>query len=274
LSSGDEAHDSSSSVAEEETASATTSRLHPQVFRSWNMQVFLGMLVVFFWITAYAILELILKAVKDIAGSSDTRRTAWFFAFQVTTQLLKSIGKRLGVAVDRGKRGTFSLYFSLEFMTVLFYFTFYRSLFDDIKDPWLFVVFLLMHLLQEWAWYISRGMECSYRLYCSLHRALACWPLVQARFTSLWLPPGVATLRDEQCYLATEMGMRASAAIFSSCGFAIILAMSKDSWTSQQWTLPASMVHDTKQFQSAYFYLLAATVVEVINLVFLHFFLL
>ena len=32
------------------------------------------------------------------------------------------------------------------------------------------------------------------------------------------------------------------------------------------------MVHDTKQFQSAYFYLLAATVVEVINLVFLHFF--
>ena len=109
------------------------------------------------------------------------------FVFMVATHLCKSVGKRMGVVADRRKSGTFSIYFSLDFTCNLFYYTFYRSLFDGIRSPWEFAALMALHISIEWVENILLASVVGFNLYSWLYARLC--PSLQAALV-WWLPPG------------------------------------------------------------------------------------
>ena len=58
------------------------------------------------------------------SATSNLQRACWFLLFVSVNHVFKVVGKRLGLAVDRGKTGTFSMYFTMEFVCSLFYYMF------------------------------------------------------------------------------------------------------------------------------------------------------
>ena len=60
--------------------------------------------------------------VNILAQSQQDRYTiAYYIAFQCLTTFFKVLAKRIGVSADRGKYGTFTMYFALELLCTLFY---------------------------------------------------------------------------------------------------------------------------------------------------------
>merc|ERR1712137_1401768 len=89
----------------------------------------------------------------------------FFILFLLMTVLTKEILKVQGFMLDCGKVGTkFSAYFAAEVIADLFYFFFYRAMFDHVHDWYTFAVLQASHLLCEWlihparasVWYYSR----------------------------------------------------------------------------------------------------------------------
>lgn len=79
-----------------------------------------------------------------------------FFYFIVGASVLRSLLKRTALVLERRKLGSISMYFVAEFMGLMFYYTYYRLLFESISHVWEFVLFQVMHLLSEWMMYPIR----------------------------------------------------------------------------------------------------------------------
>merc|ERR1719419_1292698 len=62
----------------------------------------------------------------------DTEKPFWYAAFVIINLLYKAVLKGLGIIIDAGKSGTFSLFFYAELMILMFYYSFYRVLFDSL----------------------------------------------------------------------------------------------------------------------------------------------
>lgn len=65
--------------------------------------------------------------------------------------------KRIGLVLDLNKRFSASMYFVGEVLCLLFYFTFYRVLFESVTSFGVFFAIQAVHLLSEWALYPLRG---------------------------------------------------------------------------------------------------------------------
>ena len=78
------------------------------------------------------------------------------------------LGKRTGLIIDAGKLGTCSLYLLAEYLGTLFYFVFYRMLFEDAITWPLFFIIQVMHFTTEWVMYGLRFSETFYTMVGSL----------------------------------------------------------------------------------------------------------
>jgi len=225
-----------------------------------------AVLVVLFWILDYTVLISFLHYVQAHQSESNQQmKFALVGSFMATSQITKFIGKRLGVLIDRTKTGTFSIYFSLEFTCTLFYYTFYRTLFDSIHSPFEFVGLVAMHTVQEWTLNVFLASQYAFNIYRSLYEAMHGCPWMQQLLSS-WLPPGCASLRDMQSYSATEVGMNSSASVFASLGFVIIICMTNYGWSKQQLMLPAALSSINEHAMVLNLvYIVAATVAEAVS---------
>ena len=116
--------------------------------------------------------------------------------------------KRLGLQLDRGKIGTCSMFFVAEFMCTLFYFTFYRLLFEQFIGWGLFFGIQAIHFAMEWCMYCVRGTRSFYNFTKNLPDCLS---VVRNAFVM----PGLS-FRDWQMFLSLDFSIRVSILIFSA----------------------------------------------------------
>eukprot|EP00658_Telonema_sp_P-2_P078116 TRINITY_DN7238_c0_g1_i5.p1 TRINITY_DN7238_c0_g1~~TRINITY_DN7238_c0_g1_i5.p1 ORF type:complete len:319 (+),score=45.43 TRINITY_DN7238_c0_g1_i5:104-1060(+) len=191
----------------------------PVLYQPWRIHQRLGVVVVIYCGLSYIVLAYFLLAVES-ESLNGNRTLGWYAAFYVVCQLLKTAGKRLGVAADRIKFGTFSMYFALEYLLTLFYYTFYRTLFDKISDYRVFIALQALHLLTEWLLFPFKASATCYRWYQSVdewatHRFDSSQNLCHMTLRSLILAPGVRCHRHLQCAVTMELAIRTLCSVSS-----------------------------------------------------------
>ena len=102
------------------------------------------------------------KPNKTAAEAGAYDNVYWYLGFLVMNVLFRCIVLFLGLKLDAGKQGEASLYFYGEIMTIMYYFTFYRSLFVSFftqgdAHTWIvFFVLQILHCAGDWLLYPFR----------------------------------------------------------------------------------------------------------------------
>eukprot|EP00656_Telonema_subtile_P009567 TRINITY_DN1450_c0_g1_i13.p1 TRINITY_DN1450_c0_g1~~TRINITY_DN1450_c0_g1_i13.p1 ORF type:complete len:403 (-),score=50.51 TRINITY_DN1450_c0_g1_i13:323-1531(-) len=189
-----------------------------------SRQTRLALANLLFWALLYSILTTYAQSFRTFkrthAGSSGlSTLLIWYISFMLLIQALTVIGKRIGSLVDEGKRGTFSLYFSNELCCSLFYFVFYRSLFELISSVWEFLLICIVHMLQEWVFYPCRCTSTAFEWYHWLNRKFEGHPTLQWAVVAAFMPPEGKTLRHLEYFVATDKCLRSAAFVFTTVTF-------------------------------------------------------
>lgn len=93
-------------------------------------------------------------------------------------------------------------------MCTLFYFTFYRMLFEDFVDWTTFTVLQALHLVMEWCLYCVRGTK----LFYSFFKGLPDWT---GSLKNVVIMRGLSH-RDWQIFLTLDFALRAEIMLFSA----------------------------------------------------------
>jgi hypothetical protein len=144
-----------------------------------------------------------------------------FGLYVIVGTLFRGLLKRLGLLLDRNKIHSASMYFLAEVMCLLFYYTFYRVLFESITSWFLFIAFQLIHLSSEWLLYPFRATETFYlTLQCMTSKITGnkCTQVVGSILTT-----GGLNHRDWQCFIGLDFGLRCIVLMLSGIGISILL---------------------------------------------------
>eukprot|EP00656_Telonema_subtile_P009570 TRINITY_DN1450_c0_g1_i16.p1 TRINITY_DN1450_c0_g1~~TRINITY_DN1450_c0_g1_i16.p1 ORF type:complete len:300 (-),score=44.78 TRINITY_DN1450_c0_g1_i16:21-920(-) len=205
-----------------------------------SRQTRLALANLLFWALLYSILTTYAQSFRTFkrthAGSSGlSTLLIWYISFMLLIQALTVIGKRIGSLVDEGKRGTFSLYFSNELCCSLFYFVFYRSLFELISSVWEFLLICIVHMLQEWVFYPCRCTSTAFEWYHWLNRKFEGHPTLQWAVVAAFMPPEGKTLRHLEYFVATDKCLRSAAFVFTTVGFIVVLNFMTYGFNQEQY---------------------------------------
>ena len=139
-------------------------------------------------------------------NSNPEDREKWFLFFVLSSSLCKQSMKVFGLQIDRGKLGTCSMFFVAEFMCTMFYFTFYRMLFEEFVGWTIFIELQVSHFALEWFVYVIRGTE-------TFYSSMNLIPIKSIR--GLLMMQGLS-LRDWQVFLSLDFSIRVLIIIFSA----------------------------------------------------------
>ncbi len=111
----------------------------------------------------YFFLNFFTIAFRKVPEYDNFQRIKLFILYIIVCMILKTIIKRIGMYLDCMKENTSSLFFLGEIAGLMFYFTFYRVLFESIVVWWEFLLFQVMHILSEWILYPCRASQYFYQ---------------------------------------------------------------------------------------------------------------
>lgn len=162
-------------------------------------------LFVFGWVVTYFIFMFFTFSFR-LSDKKD--RAGWFLGFTFGAVICKASMKQLGLAVDQGKLGTSSMFFIAEYLVTLFYYAFYRMLFEEFVSWPVFTLLQIVHLIMEWVFYCGRATTGFYKFVTSLH-----WIFTPIK--NMVLMKGLAH-RDWQVFLALDFAMRVGVMVMSA----------------------------------------------------------
>ena len=187
-------------------------------------------------------------------GQEDFHQIALFFLYIAIGTVFRMAMKSCGMFLDRHfTQKSFSMYFIGETMAVMFYYTFYRVLFESMHNVWEFVVFQCLHLCSEWTLYVFRShpwyfhhSEQYLQQYCP--KIL----LVQPRITH----------RHWMEFMALDFGIRC--VIFIGTGYGMILLLVMIQYLP--WVHSCNdLVQSNAEFQMTCILILVAVICESLN---------
>jgi hypothetical protein len=185
------------------------SKLPPNIDRRF-LWILISLLVYFFT-QDYVFLVLFTYRFREMDQTIESTFKLFVLYITVTT-CFRIVIKFLGLQLDKYRNKTVSLYFIGEVMGLLYYYTFYRVLFESVRSIGEFIVLLSVHLVSEWILYVARSSLIYYQLTDAFsQRCLKC--LGNQRLTyEAW-----------QEFIALDFGIRCS--IFVSTGYGILLLL-------------------------------------------------
>lgn len=144
-------------------------------------------------------------------------RFGLFVVYILIGTVFRVVIKRIGLSIDLHKCSTASLYFIGEVMCLLFYYTFYRVLFESLHSwPWFFLT-QLAHLGSEWLLYVARGSESMFSLSQSLKSSILLSCLSDI------ITPYDLTHRDWVHFICLDFGIRCCVMISTGLGVLLLL---------------------------------------------------
>jgi hypothetical protein len=139
-----------------------------------------------------------------------------FFIFFIgISAIAKLLLKRIGLEIDKQKIGSTSIYFVAEFLGLMYYYTFYRLLFESIHSWYIFFSFQALHLCFEWICYPLRASKVCYQCLITIEKSY---------FHSyhILLPKGI-NYDDWLSFLSLDFGVRFVVMISAAIGIMILL---------------------------------------------------
>jgi len=127
--------------------------------------------------------------------------------------------KRLGLALDRRKSNSVSMYFLAETASLLFYYTFYRVLFESISSWEMFFIFQVLHLASEWLLYPLRASQAFYDFMEKLRKS----ERFSSKMLGMFVNANGLNLSDWRCFIVLDFGIRCSILIASAVEIVIML---------------------------------------------------
>jgi hypothetical protein len=189
---------------------------------------------------------------RDNAISSYRRVLLFGFYIAVGT-VFRTVMKRLGLLIDRGKSQTTSMLFVGEVMCLLFYYTFYRVLFESISLWSEFFFFQAVHLFSEWMLYPFRASHAMYERVRWLEERLG--------LKGTFLPCGL-NQQDWLCFIALDFGIRCTVMVATGVGIGLLMiVIAYTPWITNSLKL------DQNQLRRSIEFILLAVVLEIINAV-------
>lgn len=146
---------------------------------------------------------------------SDQRaRIGLFFIYIAVTTTFRFIFKSLGMSLDRKKNVTVSIFFVGEVYGLMFYYTFYRVLFESIKSIPEFTIFQVIHLASEWILYVMRATKWYYDL----------TEAIGQKYFSRFLARQRLPHKHWQRFMALDFGIRCTVFIVTAVGIMQLIA--------------------------------------------------
>jgi len=194
------------------------------------------------------------------ASNNDTLTILFMFYVLICT-FLRVIIKRIGLAIDKRKMHTVSMFFAAEFMCLMFYYTFYRVLFESISEYYVFIILETSHLAFEWIFYPIRASETYCNFVTSLERR-------EGKFSGIlveFLSPYGLNCKDWQNFVALDFGIRFL--ILVASGLNITITLLTIAWSP--W-IENSLKETGIQLEYTLLYISISVVVEIGNVILLN----
>ncbi len=145
--------------------------------------------------------------------NSSAHRIVLFGLFIVVNTFFRYLIKALGMTCDRKKVVTASVFFLGEAYGVMFYYTFYRVLFESIKSVPEFAIFQVLHLASEWILYVFRATEWYYNLTETLGK----------KYFSRFLAAQRLPHKHWQRFMALDFGIRCTVFVITAFGMFFLI---------------------------------------------------
>lgn len=220
-----------------------------------NVHQCIHLLLFFLAFNAYFFLLIYYIDIFRRSNQSFTKLVLLFSSFLVVTTLVRVLLKRSGLALDRNKIGSTSIFFIAEFTGLMLFYTFYRLLFESVRSWALFFIFQALHLLWEWILYPLRASPWlyPYLVFLQDHPRLP--------FLRNALIPLHTNLQDWIDFIALDFGVRVVVMIATTAGMAtLLLVVQTASWLS------SSLQEDSlADYGQSILFIFIATALEVIN---------
>jgi hypothetical protein len=173
---------------------------------------------IFMWIVLWEFVMNITVEIRKYSSSPSGLETL-FILFVCVNNLLRMIFKRIGIRNDRCKQGTTSMFFIAETLCLLFYYTFYRVLFQSVSSWSVFLTFQVMHLSFEWLCYPFRASATFAKL-CLWIRDHGGWV---GNFIADLFGSKYVTFEDWKRFIALDFGIRVTVVLSSGIGICAFL---------------------------------------------------
>jgi hypothetical protein len=137
-----------------------------------------------------------------------------FLFYIVCNTVLRITLKSIGMYLDKQKECSISMYFIAEVMSLFFYYTFYRVLFESITSVLEFLLFQVLHLCSEWILYVGRSTHLYYlTTEYLLERFVPIGFLQQPRLSH----------RSWQVFITLDFGIRCAVLVVTGYGMLLLL---------------------------------------------------
>jgi hypothetical protein len=183
--------------------------------RSLVIHVLWMYLFLLFFNVYFVVLEYF--AMFFLRSSRATEKLVWFTGFFVVGSVIRVFCKRIGMVLDCGKTGTVSMYFIGEVYTLLFYYSFYRILFESVDDWSVFVIMQLIHVSGEWVLYPLRARDSTFELFRKIESS-------EVRLKGLLLNQ-YTDAHDWLHFIALDYGLKTVIVVATLVGMMAILSM-------------------------------------------------
>ena len=121
--------------------------------------------------------------------------------------------KTTGMYLDRYKNKSCSMFFVGEFLGLMFYYIFYRVLFESIHSIPEFLALQALHLVSEWILYVLRATEWYYQTTEYFGEKYFSWALMKPRLSHAYW----------QQFIALDFGIRCTVFVTTAFGFLLLL---------------------------------------------------
>ncbi len=183
---------------------------------------------------------------------SDYQRIILFGFYICVTTIFRIMLKSLGMYLDRYKNKSCSMFFVGEFLGLMFYYTFYRVLFESIRSVPEFLGLQLLHLVSEWVLYVFRATETYYNIAEGLGE----------KYFKCLLPQPRLPHKDWQQFIALDFGIRCT--VFVATGYAVLLLVTTIEFIPYLGSTNA--LHVTlSNYQTTAIFIAVAVILEIIN---------
>lgn len=140
-----------------------------------------------------------------------------FLIFIALASAMRFLLKRAGMSLDRNKVGSISIFFVAEFLGLMFFYTFYRLVFESVDSWSIFLLIQFFHLLWEW---ISYPLRASRWLYPYLLYVQSILPIASLRYAFV---PKDTNYQDWLDFFAVDFGIRVIVMISTGVGISLLL---------------------------------------------------
>jgi hypothetical protein len=152
-----------------------------------------------------------------------------FLIFIVINTVLRVCVKRIGMTSDRYKIHTTSAFFIGEVLCLLFYYTFYRVLFQSVTSWFIFLSLQFLHLSLEWLCYPFRASKVFHNG-CEYIRKHCDW---RGNILMDFFYSKDVSFDDWRRFLALDFGIRVTVVIASGLGISLyLISLSYIPWVS------------------------------------------